>query len=53
MKAAVLIHATRVAVTGRSVSPGLFEMLELAGRQRVLERLGKTPALTRPGADIL
>ena len=27
-----LIHATRVAVTGRSVSPGLYEVLELMGR---------------------
>ena len=39
IKAAALIHATRVAVTGRSASPGLFEMLELAGRERVVARL--------------
>ena len=39
VKAASLIHATRVAVTGRAASPGLFEVLELAGRPRVLERL--------------
>ena len=39
MKAATLIHASRVAVTGRSASPGLFEMLELAGRERVLSRI--------------
>jgi glutamyl/glutaminyl-tRNA synthetase len=45
IKAAALIHATRVAVTGRTVSPGLFDMLELAGRERVLERLGRAPAL--------
>ena len=29
----------RVAVTGSTVSPGLFESLELLGRERVLERL--------------
>jgi glutamyl-tRNA synthetase len=34
-----LIHATRVAVTGRAVSPGLFEVLELVGRDRVLGRI--------------
>ena len=39
VKAAALIHATRVAVTGRSVSPGLFDVLELLGRDRVIPRL--------------
>jgi glutamyl-tRNA synthetase len=39
VKAAWLIHASRVAVTGQSVSPGVFEVLALAGRDRVLERL--------------
>ena len=39
VKAAALIHATRVAVTGRSVSPGLFDVLELLGPDRVITRL--------------
>ena len=39
LKPAALIHATRVAVTGRAASPGLFETLELAGRERVVRRL--------------
>jgi glutamyl-tRNA synthetase len=39
IKAGVLIHATRVAVTGQAVSPGLFEVLELLGRDRVLDRI--------------
>src|SRR6188472_520924 len=30
----------RVAVTGSKVSPGLYESLELLGRERTLERLG-------------
>jgi glutamyl-tRNA synthetase len=29
----------RVAVTGSNVSPGLFESLELLGRDRALERI--------------
>jgi glutamyl-tRNA synthetase len=29
----------RVAVTGRSASPGLFEVLEILGRERALSRL--------------
>jgi glutamyl-tRNA synthetase len=39
LKAGALIHATRIAMTGRMVSPGLFEMLVLLGRDRVLTRL--------------
>ncbi len=39
VKAASLIHAVRVAVTGTSVSPGLFEVLALVGRERVRIRL--------------
>jgi glutamyl-tRNA synthetase len=39
IKAAALIHATRVAVTGRAVSAGLFDVLALLGRSRVIERL--------------
>ncbi len=39
VKAAALIHATRVAVTGRAASPGLFEVLELLGRERVIARM--------------
>jgi glutamyl-tRNA synthetase len=39
VKAAALIHATRVAVTGRAVSAGLFDVLALLGRERVVHRL--------------
>ena len=42
IKAATLIHATRVAVTGHAVSPNLFDVLELVGRDRVLARLKGT-----------
>ena len=42
---AALIHATRVAVTGRSVSPGLYEVLELLGRERVRTRLERAASL--------
>jgi glutamyl-tRNA synthetase len=39
IKAGPLIHATRVAVTGRGNSPGLFEVLELIGKERVVSRV--------------
>lgn len=41
VKAGLLIHATRVAVTGQAVSPGLFEVLELVGRDLVMSRLAQ------------
>jgi len=46
IKAAALIHATRVSVTGRSVSAGLFEVLALLGRDRVSRRLRRAAAYT-------
>jgi glutamyl-tRNA synthetase len=39
LKPGTLIHAVRVAVTGRAVSPGLFEVLALLGRATSLARL--------------
>ena len=41
LKAGALIHATRLALTGRTVSPGLFEMLRLLGRDEALARLNR------------
>jgi glutamyl-tRNA synthetase len=41
VKAGTLIHATRLAVTGRMISPGLFEMLAVLGRGGVLARLDR------------
>jgi glutamyl-tRNA synthetase len=35
-----LIHPLRVALTGQSASPGIFEVLVLLGRERALERVG-------------
>jgi glutamyl-tRNA synthetase len=45
VKAAVLIHGTRLALTGRMVSPGLFEMLVLVGKEAALRRLDKIVSL--------
>jgi glutamyl-tRNA synthetase len=39
IKAGVLIHAARVAATGKAVSPGLFEVLALLGKRRTVGRL--------------
>jgi glutamyl-tRNA synthetase len=45
VKAASVIHATRVSVTGRAASPGLFEVLELLGSNRVHQRLMRAAAI--------
>jgi len=50
LKAGALIHATRLALTGRMVSPGLFEMLELIGRDRALARMDRLLAHLAEGA---
>ncbi len=48
IKAADLIHPTRVAVTGRSVGPSLFHVLEVAGRERTIKRLRRAAASICP-----
>jgi glutamyl-tRNA synthetase len=39
LKAGLLINATRVALTGQAVAPGLFEVMVSLGRARVVARL--------------
>jgi len=41
VKAGPLIQAVRVAVTGSTVSPGIFDVVALVGRPRVLARLAR------------
>ena len=45
VKAGTVIHIMRVAVTGRTMSPGLFEVLELVGRERTLKRVASARRL--------
>jgi glutamyl-tRNA synthetase len=41
-KTGELIHPARLAVSGRSIGPSLYHMLEVMGRERVLARLERT-----------
>jgi glutamyl-tRNA synthetase len=41
LKARIVFTALRVAVTGRRVSPPLFEAMEIMGREKVLLRIEK------------
>ncbi|MCK5287519.1 MAG: glutamate--tRNA ligase [Candidatus Omnitrophica bacterium] len=41
VKMRVLVHPTRVALTGNKNGPGLFETMEILGKEKVLNRLRK------------
>ena len=45
LDAKALIHPVRVAISGRAVSPPLFESMALLGKDRVLRRLERAAAL--------
>jgi len=47
VKAGLLINATRVALTGQAVAPGLFEVMLALGQSRVAERLHRAAAHLR------
>jgi glutamyl-tRNA synthetase len=47
IKAGVLINASRVALTGQAVAPGLFEVMVVLGRDRVAARLLRAAAYLR------
>lgn len=44
LKAGQIIHPTRVAISGKTAGAGLFEMMEVLGRAKVLERMRKAAA---------
>lgn len=41
VKPALIIHPTRVAISGKTTGAGLFEIMEILGKSKVLERLKK------------
>ena len=47
IKAGALMHPIRVALVGRTTSPGLFESLVLIGRAQSIARLARGAALAR------
>ena len=36
-----LAQAVRVALTGRTASPGIFEVMEILGKEKVLDRMNR------------
>ena len=41
LKAAQIIHPTRLAITGRTIGPGLFDIIVLLGKEKTVERMRK------------
>ena len=44
VKPAVLVHPTRLAVTGRTAGPSLYHLLEVLGKEKVLARIDRALA---------
>jgi glutamyl-tRNA synthetase len=47
LSASKIIHPLRVALSGKSVGPGMFETIVLLGREKVLQRLDKGVEIAR------
>lgn len=41
IKLAVIVHPVRLAVTGLTIGPGLFELMEVIGKERCIRRIRK------------
>ena len=44
VKAGVLVHPCRLAVTGKPSGPSLYHLLEVLGKDKVMARIEKAPA---------
>jgi len=47
LKPAVLIHPTRLAVTGSNAGPSLYHLLEVLGKEKVLARIDRALSIGR------
>ena len=45
LKEGKFMGAIRVALTGKTASPGIFDVIVTLGKDKTLERLGKVPSL--------
>ena len=50
IKAGLLINASRVALTGQAVAPGLFDVMAALGRERVVSRLRRASEFLKKGS---
>ncbi|HID93514.1 MAG TPA: glutamate--tRNA ligase [bacterium (Candidatus Stahlbacteria)] len=52
IKAGKLIHTTRLALTGKTVGPSLFHIVEVLGKEEVISRLNKAIEFVRMGKSL-
>jgi glutamyl-tRNA synthetase len=52
IKAGVLIHPTRMALSGATAGPPLFDLIEVMGREATDRRLGRYIAFLRQGTPV-
>jgi glutamyl-tRNA synthetase len=45
VKVGVLVHPTRLAVTGSNAGPSLYHLLEILGKEKVLQRIDRALAI--------
>jgi glutamyl/glutaminyl-tRNA synthetase len=53
LEAAKLIHATRLALTGFGVSPSLFEVMALLGKEKVVARLKRAAIIAQSDSIVV
>ncbi len=41
LKPAKIIHPLRMALTGKTIGPGLFELMEVLGKEKVIQRINR------------
>ena len=41
------VHPTRVALTGKTAGPGLFELMEVLGPDRMIQRLQRAKGMLK------
>jgi glutamyl-tRNA synthetase len=51
IKAGVLIHPTRMALTAAAAGPSLFDLVEVMGRDATVRHLGHFIAFLRKGGE--
>jgi glutamyl-tRNA synthetase len=53
VKGGEVIHPLRVAISGRTVGPGLFESIAVLGKERVERRLSRALSMTNETAGVM
>jgi glutamyl-tRNA synthetase len=53
LKLGALAQPVRVAMTGGTVSPGIFDILEIVGKEKTLRRLGRAIGMIKSSSGIM